>query len=161
MTSADFLQFVVTMLCFECCLLLSTCKTSSGKHNHLHLIYLLHLHLEIRAVSDFVLMWKLVHFKHALYTVSVRQTEALPVGTLFSPHIRLPSDSTSRWTPLSSANSSYCQVCSGLSPPSCNTCRAHIKKAICFCKWLFMDPRGVEPLSENLSEQLSPCASYL
>ncbi|MBE6665861.1 MAG: hypothetical protein E7603_06565, partial [Ruminococcaceae bacterium] len=29
----------------------------------------------------------------------------------------LPSDSTSRQTPLSLANSSYCQVCSGLSPP--------------------------------------------
>ena len=42
-----------------------------------------------------------------------------------SPHIRLPSDSTSRWTPLSLANSSYCQVCSGLSPPSNRACRAH------------------------------------
>ena len=41
---------------------------------------------------------------------------------------RLPSDSTSRWTPLPLANSSYCQVCSGLSPPSCNACRAHAKK---------------------------------
>lgn len=29
------------------------------------------------------------------------------------------SDSTSRWTPLLFANSSYCQVCSGLSPPRC------------------------------------------
>ena len=28
-------------------------------------------------------------------------------------------------TPLPSANSSYCQVCSGLSPPSNNACRAH------------------------------------
>ena len=41
---------------------------------------------------------------------------------------RLPLDSTSRWMPLPLANSSYCQVCSGLSPPSCNTCRAHTKK---------------------------------
>ena len=38
--------------------------------------------------------------------------------------IRLPSDSTSRWTPLPSANSSYCQACSGLSPPSYRPCRA-------------------------------------
>ena len=37
----------------------------------------------------------------------------------------LPSDSTSRQTPLSLANSSYCQVCSGLSPPSDSACRAH------------------------------------
>jgi hypothetical protein len=34
-------------------------------------------------------------------------------------HIRrLPSDSTSRWTPLPSANRSPCRVGSGLSPPS-------------------------------------------
>ena len=59
-------------------LLLRICKTSSGKRYHLHLIYLLHLHLEIRAVLDFVLFRKLVRFKYALYTVSVRQTEALP-----------------------------------------------------------------------------------
>ena len=43
--------------------------------------------------------------------------------------IRLPSDSTSRWTPLPSANRSYCQACSGLSPPSYCPCRAHYKKA--------------------------------
>ena len=36
----------------------------------------------------------------AFYTVSVRQTRGLPVDY---PHIRLPSDSTSRWTPLPSA----------------------------------------------------------
>ena len=40
----------------------------------------------------------------------------------------LPSDSTSRWTPLPLANSSYCQVCSGLSPPSDSACRAHQKQ---------------------------------
>ena len=56
MTSADFLQFVVTTD-------FSVCKTSSGKRNLFHLIYLLHLHLETRAVSDFVLSCKLVHFK--------------------------------------------------------------------------------------------------
>ena len=53
-------------------------KTSSGKRYHFHLIYLLHLHLKIRAVLDFVLLRKLVRFKYALYAVSVRQTEALP-----------------------------------------------------------------------------------
>ena len=41
----------------------------------------------------------------------------------------LPSDSTSRWTPLPLANSSYCQVCSGLSTPSYYACRAHYKQA--------------------------------
>ena len=39
--------------------------------------------------------------------------------------LRLPSDSASRRTPLPLANSSYCQACSGLSPPSYYTCRAH------------------------------------
>ena len=42
--------------------------------------------------------------------------------------VRLPSDSTSRWTPLSFANSSYCKACSGLSPPSYHPCRAHCKR---------------------------------
>ena len=74
MASADFLQFVVTTGIFS----FLVCKISSGKRYHLHLIYLLHLHLEIRAVLDFVLLWKLVRFKYALYAISVRQTEALP-----------------------------------------------------------------------------------
>ena len=39
--------------------------------------------------------------------------------------LRLLSDSASRWTPLSLANSSYCHACSGLSPPSYYACRAH------------------------------------
>ena len=52
-------------------------KTSSGKRNLLHLIHPLHLRLEIRAVSDFVLFGKLVRLKYALYAVPVRQTEAL------------------------------------------------------------------------------------
>ena len=39
--------------------------------------------------------------------------------------LRLPSDSTSRWTPLPLANSSHCNACSGLTPPSLCACRAH------------------------------------
>ena len=69
----------------------------------------------------------------ASYAISVRQTESLPVSALRSLHIRLPSDSTSRWTPLPSANSSYCQVCSGLSPPSYCPCRAHREKPTFRC----------------------------
>jgi len=42
--------------------------------------------------------------------------------------LRLPSDSTSRWTPLPLANSSFCLACSGLSPPSYRPCRAHNNK---------------------------------
>ena len=82
MASADFLQFVVTTSFFL------VCKTSSGKRYHLHPIYLLHLHLEIRAVLDFVLLWKLVRFKYALYAVSVRQTEVLPQAS-FRLHLTM------------------------------------------------------------------------
>ncbi|PNK84411.1 hypothetical protein CEQ34_010810 [Staphylococcus aureus] len=45
--------------------------------------------------------------------------------------VRLPSDSTSQWTPLSFANSSYYQACNGLSPSSCYPCQAHYKNVIC------------------------------
>ena len=90
----------------------------STKSDHLHLIYLPYLRFGIRAVLDFVLMWKLVHSKYAFYTISVRQTEVLPIAALLSHYIRLLSDTASQRMPLSSANSSYCQVCSGLSPPS-------------------------------------------
>lgn len=40
------------------------------------------------------------------------------------------SGSTSRWTPLPSANTSYCKACSGLAPYSYRPCRAHHKKAL-------------------------------
>ena len=103
MTSADFLQFVVTTEFF------SACKTSSGKNNHLHLIYLPYLHIEVRAVLGFVLCWKLVRFNMPyIRFLFVRPRLCL----------QLLSDSVSRRTPLSLANSSYCQVCSGLPPPS-------------------------------------------
>ena len=50
---------------------------------------------------------------HGSYTLSLR--------------IRLLSDSASRRTPLSSADSSCCQAYSELSPPNYDACRAHIK----------------------------------
>ncbi len=53
---------------------------------------------------------------HAFYVVSVRQTEGL-----------LPA--SFRFTPLPLANSSYCQACSGLAPPSYRPYRAHMQKA--------------------------------
>ena len=74
---------------FRIRLLLCTRKTFPGKRHHFHLIYLLHLHLEIRAVLDFVLLWKLVRFKYALYAVSVRQTEVLPQASF---RLRLTTD---------------------------------------------------------------------
>ena len=55
-------------------------KHKTYKLDYLHLMYLLHLRPGIRAVSDFVLPWKLVRSEYALYAVSVRQTEVLPAG---------------------------------------------------------------------------------
>ena len=51
-------------------------------------------------------------------------------------NIRLPPDSTSRWTPLPLANASCYRARSGLSPPSYRPCLAHhIKKdAACLSK---------------------------
>ena len=76
---------------------------------------------------DFVLYSTLVRPCTAYYVISVRRFGSLPAKV---PHldIRLPSDSTSRWTPLPSANASYCRARSGLSPPSCYPCRAHNMK---------------------------------
>jgi hypothetical protein len=42
--------------------------------------------------------------------------------------LQLLSDSTSRWTPLLSDNSSCCQAYDGLSPPSYRSCRAYRKR---------------------------------
>ena len=41
---------------------------------------------------------------------------------------QLPSDSTSRWTPLLLANTPYCKAYSGLAPYSRYTCPAHIRR---------------------------------
>ena len=51
-----------------------------------------------------------------------------PLEELSTSAIRLPSDSTSRWTPLPSANGSCYRVRSGLSPPGCRPCRAHKRR---------------------------------
>ena len=42
--------------------------------------------------------------------------------------LRLPSDSTSQWTPLSLASGSHYQAHNGLSPSSCCPCWAHTNK---------------------------------
>ena len=52
----------------------------------------------------------------ASYPVLLPRMRFLFVGPVFC--LPLPSDSTSRWTPLRSANRSPCRVGSGLSPPS-------------------------------------------
>ena len=86
-----------------------------------------HLLYGIRVALDFFLFGRVVRPKSALYAISVRQSGTLPAEALFSLYIRLPSDSTSRWTPLPSANASCYRAHSGLSPPSYCPCRAHQK----------------------------------
>ncbi len=81
-------------------LIIHTCKTSSGKSDYLHLIYLPHLRSGIRAVYlpprnlisqrlrdlDFVLFNKLVRSEYALYVVPVCQTGDLPAGHFSALH---------------------------------------------------------------------------
>ena len=86
-----------------------------------------HLLYGVRVALDFFLSCRVVRPKSALYEVSVRRPETLPVLALLSLHIRLPSDPTSRWAPLPSASGSCYRVRSGLSPPSYRPCRAHTK----------------------------------
>ena len=63
--------------------------------------------------------------------------------------LRLPSDSTSRWTPLPLANSSYCQACSGLSPPSDSACRAHKEKKPMRKHWLLIRSQNSDAASRK------------
>ena len=57
--------------------------------------------------------------------------------------IRLPSDSTSRWTPLPSAGVSHCQARNGLSPSSCHPCRVHHEKTWIFLTSMFFALRKI------------------
>ena len=56
--------------------------------------------------------------------------------------IQLLSDSILRWTPLPSANDSYCQVRSGLSPPSYRPCRAHDENSLPKPGGIFLEKAG-------------------
>ena len=102
-------------------------QTSPGTTHFFLSIYLPHLSCMIPysywALACDAVLPSCITFMRFLFV----RPEICPSVKSFS-NIRLPSDSTSRWTPLPSANSSYCHVCSGLSPPSCNACRAHIQK---------------------------------
>ena len=93
-----------------------TSQVSPGKNDNFHPIYQLHILHKLRAVLDFVLYRKLVRLMQTLMQfLFVRPGLCL----------RLPSDSQSPTTPLPLANDSYCQVHSGLTPPSYRPCRAH------------------------------------
>ena len=65
--------------------------------------------------------------------------------------LRLSSDSASRRTPLSLANSSYFQACSGLSPPSYYACRAHQIKPE-YASWILLVYSGFFCFYSNFSK---------
>ncbi len=119
MTSADFWQFSRALLHglpYRSKSSWHICQTSPGKSDSLHPMYPPHLLNEARAVLDFVLIRRLVR--------SIQpHMRFLFIGSGLCR--RLPSDSTSRWTPLPLASGSHCQAHSGLSPPSYRPCRAH------------------------------------
>ena len=90
--------------------------------NHeLHVYYNKKL-IACHSISNAKLNYKEEHYIEALQLSS----PYYPVVSA-SVYVRLPSDSTSQWTPLSFANSSYYQACNGLLPSSCYPCRAHYK----------------------------------
>lgn len=104
MTSADFLQFNrMSPYGFDGChyFVLHRLARPPVKSSNLPLIYLLYLQHKVRAVLDFALFGKLVR-------------PILPyMQFLFvRPRVcyELTSYSTSRWTHLPFANSSYCQA---------------------------------------------------
>ena len=98
MASADFSPFVVTDGFHT--LFPSADETSLGTTRHFLSIYLPHLPHGIRAALDFVLSSTLVRPCTAYYVISVRRFRSLPASIFFPADIRLPSDSTSQWTPL-------------------------------------------------------------
>ena len=120
MASADFLQFVVTMFRFEYVYSYAPARPPR---------------VSVTTFTSYICCIYTLKFGQygTLFCIGNSSVPSMPyMQFLFvRPRLcrRLPSDSTSRWTPLPLANSSYCQVCSGLSPPSFNACRAHYQKA--------------------------------
>ena len=101
MTSADFYAFSIAFMQW---LPLSrhTAQTSLGTTRFFLSIHLPHLSCIIPC-SYWALTWVAVlPTCMTSYEISVRQTRDLPVSW-YIPHIQLPSDSISRWTPLPSA----------------------------------------------------------
>ena len=86
--------------------------------------------INVRVVLDFTLFSRLVPLMRPRIRFLFVGSKLCLLEDLSTSAIRLPSDSTSRWTPLPSANGSYYQARSALSAPSCCPCRAHQKKPI-------------------------------
>ena len=119
MTSADFSQFVVTMFRFEYVYSYTSVRPPR---------------VSVTTFTSYICCIYTLKFGQywTLLCIGSSSVSSMPCMQFLFVRPRLcrglPSDSASRRTPLPLANSSYCQVCSGLSPPSCNACRAHYKK---------------------------------
>lgn len=118
MASADFLRFVVTMLRFEFVYSYAPARPPRVSvitfTSYICCIYALNFgqYRTLFCLANSSISKRLFFFMQFLF---VRPRFCL----------RLLSDSASRRTPLSLANSSYCHACSGLSPPSYYACQAH------------------------------------
>ena len=127
MASADFSPFVVTdgfhIVPCGYTLFLSADETSLGTTRHFLSIYLPHL-LQLIPSS----YWTLVCC--ATLSLTIASCGFCSSDRRFA--IRLPSDSTSQWTPLPLASGSHYQARNGLSPSSCCPCWAHVKKEVSF-----------------------------
>ena len=101
MTSADFCVFSNTL---QYWLLLSEriTQTSPGTTRFLLSIHLPHLSCMIPCSYGAMTCSAALPSCITSYVISVRQTRDLPMSS-YIPHIQLPSDSTSQWTPLPSA----------------------------------------------------------
>lgn len=121
MASADFLRFVVTMLRFEFVYSYAPARPPRVSvitfTSYICCIYALNFgqYRTLFCLANSSISKRLFFFMQFLF---VRPRFCL----------RLLSDSASRRTPLSLANSSYCHACSGLSPPSYYACQAHKKR---------------------------------
>ena len=119
MTSADFLQFVVTMLRFECVYSFTPARPPRVSI--------------ITFTSYICCIYTLIFGQYwSSFCVGNSSVSSMPYMLFLFVRerfcLRLLSDSASRQTPLSLANSSYYQACSWLSPLSDYVCRAHTKK---------------------------------
>ena len=124
MASADFSQFVVTTHFF------SRLRDLPGYSHVLSLFTRRIYRKRFRvAIGLCFVVQTYPRFRPYMRFLFVRP-EFCPLGDLSTPNIRLSSDSTSRWTPLSLAKPSHYRATSGLSPYRTCAHRAHTRSGL-------------------------------